>query len=417
VTALVLFCGAGGSSLGVHEALPGACVVGIDHDADSCRTHQAAGFGTVRADIASLGPERFASFEGIWLSPPCTAFSSAGKREGIDQVPAVLAYLRTWQPSDGLAWHGKDPLVWLVTEPLRWVLVARPQWVVLEQVPQVLPIWQATERRMRQAGYWTWCGVLNAADYSVPQTRRRALLLASRLRPVQPPEPTHAEHPVLRLDGTQASPWVSMAEALGIDPGWNLEQIRGAGMNERHGERPPRLASKPAFTVTGSESGSALRRWRFRAGPQSRATERPVTKPAPTIVAATDNGGTMWVLDTRRSQRPDGSTQRAPLDAPAPTVTTAPGMWIFDRPATTVMGTPRVSPPDAHHPYQGQGHASTRSIMVTLDQLAALQDFPPSYRFVGNKSSVSRQIGNAVPRSLARACVAAVAGVQKEAVA
>ena len=34
-----------------------------------------------------------------------------------------------------------------------------------------------------------------AADYGVPHTRTRAILMASRVRTVTPPEPTHAEHP------------------------------------------------------------------------------------------------------------------------------------------------------------------------------------------------------------------------------
>ncbi len=339
------FCGAGGSSLGIHQALPTATVVGIDSDHDACATHRRAGFATIRADVASYPLERCSGAEGTWHSPPCTAFSSAGKRTGMAHVAALLDYLRTWQPGDP-TWTG-DPLVWLVTEPLRWTLTLRPQWVACEQVPQVLPLWQATAERLRQVGYSTWAGSLNTADYGVPQTRTRAILMASRVRTAHPPVPTHAEHPQVRLDGTEELPWVSMAEALG----WGI-------------------TDRPCFTVTAGGTGSGGGPEPFgahargvigRFGPQAHATVRSIHEPAPTILASLDNGGARWVLDTHRGQRAAGSTQTRPLDQPAPSVT---------------------------------GKA-------TPEELATLQGFPPGHAFVGNKSSRVEQIGNAVPPALA----------------
>lgn len=46
--------------------------------------------------------------------------------------------------------------------------------------------------------------------------------------------------------------------------------------------------------------------------------------------------------------------------------------------------------------------------MLQPRELAAAQGFPASYQFSGNKTEITRQIGNAVPRRLARALVAAV---------
>jgi trans-aconitate methyltransferase len=51
---LVLFCGAGGSTIGVHRALPDAEIIGIDNDRDACATHRTAGFPTIRADLSQL---------------------------------------------------------------------------------------------------------------------------------------------------------------------------------------------------------------------------------------------------------------------------------------------------------------------------------------------------------------------------
>ena len=305
-----LFCGAGGASLGIHAAMPEAQIVGIDNDRDACATHVAAGYtGTLRADITTLVPTDYGPADGLWASPPCPAFSSAGERAGVAQLDDVIRHVMTWQPHDGIGWDG-DPLIWLVTEPLRWVTALVPEWVVCEQVPAVLPIWEATALRLRELGYWAWAGVLNSADYGVPQTRERAMLLASCMYPIEPPVPTHAKHPRWRLDGTEELPWVSMAEALGLD-------------NE-------------------------------------------------------DN------LQTNRGQDADGNRQEVAVTRPAPTVSTkASGQWTHSRQ------------------------------QVTLEELATLQGFPAGYPFQGNKTSIARQIGNAVPPPLARACVQAVTGLQR----
>src|SRR5690606_37870098 len=75
----------------------------------------------------------------------------------------------------------------------------------------VLPLWSALAHVLERHGFSTWAGVLCAADYGVPQTRRRAVLMASRVRAAMPPTPTHAEMPGMFGE----RPWVSMAEALG----------------------------------------------------------------------------------------------------------------------------------------------------------------------------------------------------------
>ncbi len=50
----------------------------------------------------------------------------------------------------------------------------------------------------------------------------------------------------------------------------------------------------------------------------------------------------------------------------------------------------------------------TRLRRLTIDEAAAIQSFPRSYRFFGGQSSVFKQIGNAVPCDLAAAVGSAV---------
>lgn len=166
--------------------------IGIEWDRDACLTRKAAGHLTVRADVAQYPPEAFRGAWGLIASPPCPDFSAAGS---------------------GLGRAGKSG--WLVDVPRRWVEVLRPEWVACEQVPGALPVWREHAHAYRELGYSAWCGVLNAADYGVPQTRKRAILLASRVRPVGPPEPTHAREPMADLFGPGLEPWVTMADALG----------------------------------------------------------------------------------------------------------------------------------------------------------------------------------------------------------
>lgn len=67
-------------------------------------------------------------------------------------------------------------------------------------------------------GYSTWTGFLHSEQYGVPQTRKRAYLIARRDGGVaEPPTPTHSKYysrTPQKLD-VGVDKWVSMAQALG----------------------------------------------------------------------------------------------------------------------------------------------------------------------------------------------------------
>src|SRR5688572_18060095 len=77
-------------------------VVGVEWDHAACRTATAAGHRRVRADVATYPVERFAGAEGVIASPPCPAFSRAGKKAGMADVPRLLDVLAGstggWRP-------------------------------------------------------------------------------------------------------------------------------------------------------------------------------------------------------------------------------------------------------------------------------------------------------------------------------
>jgi len=121
------------------------------------------------------------------------------------------------------------------------------------------------------------------------------------------------------------------------------------------------------------------------------------------------------VLHTNRDQRPDGSRQTRGIDAPAPAFSAkAGGQWIFERPATTVQGDPRLAPPG--HRYREGGEPQFEedalrlsvedALRLSVEDALRLQSFPADYPVQGTKTKQFEQIGNAIPPLLAKAVLA-----------
>lgn len=355
----------------------------MEWDGPSCKTRSAVGLLTVRTDVATYPPERFIGATGVIGSPPCQTFSSAGKGAGM-----------------------ADPRGRLVHEPMRYARIIRPRWVALEQVKEVLPYWRWIGQELRELGYSVWTGILNAADYGVPQVRKRAILLASLDRQVQPPAPTHSKHGAGDLFGGQLPKWVTMAEALG----WGLTE-------------------RPAYVVASADGGGdhsggsgqrrmirkaqAEGRWALQGNQKPGGTDELIRRSVdePSISITTQGNSYKWLRSPGRSygapsRRADASTE------PAPTVALGhnASAWCWERPATTVMGDQRVFPPGGHHPDNGKDPKSWSSNAVPVEawELGVLQGFPADHPWQAPR--VSAQIGNAIPPPLAEACLRAIIG-------
>lgn len=170
--AIDLFCGAGGMSLGFEQA-GFDVVVAVDADAIHAAVH-AKNFPrelTICADVAQLGGDdirkvaklKRKQIDVVFGGPPCQGFSAGGMKRPDDERN------------------------YLLLEFARLVGELQPRYFVMENVDQLLSsrnhkLLQRFKRKIKRAGYSLVediC-VLNAADFGVPQRRRRAFVMGAR---------------------------------------------------------------------------------------------------------------------------------------------------------------------------------------------------------------------------------------------
>ncbi|MET9761745.1 DNA cytosine methyltransferase [Streptomyces sp. NPDC006372] len=398
---LDLFAGPGGWShalnvLGVRD-------VGLEWDEWACMTRAAAGQLTIRTDVAMYPVRPFLGRTvGLIASPPCQAWSMAGKRLGLVDQPLVhqaVADLAAGHDTRAkLLASCQDARSLLAAEPMRYLnalnTAGEPEWVAMEEVPDVLPLWRQYAAILRRWGFSVWTGILNAADYGVPQTRKRAILLASRVRTAEPPTPTHAR--VTEPDslfGPGRTRWVSMAEALGWGATDRPVPTVCAGGGPGGGPEPFPSGSRKTLSDArdrstwaprvGAEIVRASRRegtgWATRPG-ENRST----TAPAPTFTAEAHRWS--WSL---RSNNQANATFRS-IEEPA-------GTLFFGHRANECTW---IAEPVGTQP-NNETAAAPEPIRITAREAGILQTFPAHYPWQGNKGQQFSQIGNAVPPLLA----------------
>ena len=359
--AVDLFAGPGGWD--VAAASLGLRAVGVELDEDACRTAVAAGHARVRADVTTLPLQLYEGVPGLLGSPPCPTFSMAGHGSGRHDLPLLLQAIKllgTGEDPCDLVSACRDERTALTLEPLRWMLSLNSVWAAWEQVPAVLPVWEACAAVLRERGYSVATGVLNAEEYGVPQSRRRAVLLANRTTEVCLPTPTHSRYAKGR-NRVQPGvlPWVGLGDALTWDGEATVTSNYGSGGDPK--ARGKRTSNEPAATVT-SKVDRNMVQFALASGTRSNASIRKNDEPSPTL--AFGNDSTSFVL--------------VPL-----------GTVVGEIPSLKAEGV---------------------SSRLTVEEAGVLQTFPRDYPWVGNRSSRFQQVGNAVPPLLARTAILSALG-------
>jgi DNA (cytosine-5)-methyltransferase 1 len=216
LTAVDLFSGCGGLSLGLKEAgFRVLASVEIDTKAQATYKQNHADVRLYGQDIRSLSPEQLMLDAGIEPGdldllagcPPCQGFSRLRTRNKQSSV--------------------EDPRNDLVAEFARFVSAMRPKTVMLENVPALAKDSRFTLMReqLETLDYQVVVHVLDAADYAVPQRRKRLIMLASHVH-----TPQIAEKEAIRVTVRQA------LAGLGA-PSETKDKLHGLGENRSEAVR------------------------------------------------------------------------------------------------------------------------------------------------------------------------------------
>ena len=157
MTLVDLFAGCGGMTRGFEDSGAFRSVFAVEFDRDAAATY-AANFGDHVACGRIEDVAAFPSADVVIGGPPCQGFSPLN-REAV-----------------GFERRG------LWTEYLRALEAAEPQAFVMENVPELLRSAEYAEfqKRAEALGFSVDGEILNAADFGVPQRRRRAIVIGTR---------------------------------------------------------------------------------------------------------------------------------------------------------------------------------------------------------------------------------------------
>lgn len=338
-TVIDLFAGAGGFTQG-FASLGFRPVWANDFDAACVRTY-ALNFGAhaVAGDIQEIVErgDAIPRADVVIGGPPCQGFSLLNKNRATDARKGL--------------WRA----YWTIVER------ARPSVFVMENVPELLVSEEFVEfRRTAEAAGWRLAAdVLSAADYGVPQKRRRAIVIGSRVGTPSLPGPTHADPRFAAELGL--APWLRVRDAIAKLPrpkGTSLREDAGAPLDLHFGRAPTAKSLARYRAVPAGGNRFDLQKNRLDLTPEC------------------------WIKKT------DGGTDLF-------------GRLWWDRPSVTIRT-------EFFKPEKGRYLHPVQDRPITHREAARLQTFPDTFRFTGTKTEIARQIGNAVPCLLAVAIAAEV---------
>lgn len=352
-TVVDLFAGVGGMSLGFKQA-GFDIVLANEYDPEIAsaysRNHRETKM--IVSDVRDLDLSgtfgRYSTDVSVVIGgPPCQGFSQKGSRKTIH-----------------------DERNFLFRNFVEVVGYLKPEYFVMENVPNLLTSEGGLFKRelielFEGMGYSVNAKVLNASDFGIPQTRRRAIILGKRgSRSVMHPEPLREE----------VSVWDAISDLNYLSSG--------------EGEFMAKYITPPLTRYQ-----SELRK------NSSMLFNHVATKHSPVAVERmmlVPPNCTRKVLPVEHRTKSiySGTWTRLSAEGKAPTITTR-----FDTPSSGQFT----------HPYLNRA--------LTVREAARIQSFPDDFVFSGTKMGQMRQVGNAVPPKLAKqiadSIVSDIEGVEK----
>lgn len=338
---LDLFCGAGGFSCGIDSVNGFSTAIGVDFDSNVLKTYKKniKGCITICGDLTNkelkneiVDKAKKMGVNMIIGGPPCQGFSSKGKNLGLD-----------------------DPRNFLFKEYVKLVELILPEVFVIENVKNLLTavdgyfLKQILES-FHKLGYILNYGVLNAANFGVPEHRERAIIIGSRSKSIKLPQPRNTN--------------VTVRDAIS-----DLAYLESG-----EGEDESEYITNPQSDYQKLMRKNSSKLYNHKATSHSRVAIDKL-KMIPVEGDKSSLPKELW-----GKQQFTTTWSRLVWDEQSPTIDTR-----FDTPSNG-----RNS-----HPYLNRA--------ITTREAARIQSFPDTYIFYGKKTSVCKQIGNAVPPLLAKA--------------
>lgn len=335
-TFLDLFSGAGGLSFGLQSA-GWTPLLAIDCWRDAAATYRwnQPGHPIWETDVATIQRRdlyRRLEAQPDWVvgGPPCQGFSTVGKRLRED-------------PRNGLFLHFANV-----------VKDFRPSGFILENVLGLkdMRFAEHVQSVFEDLGYRVAFHVLTAADYGVPQLRRRVVFVGHRERGIfLGPERTH-------FPGKHVTVWDAIGDLPSLEPGQTAASYTA-----------PAATSYQRLMREGSTS--------LQGHTASQHPHRLVE-----AIAHIPDGGNRRDIPAEFQPRSGFHNSYSRLSSRAPAVAVTSNM---SKPSAT----------RCIHPFQHRG--------LTAREGARLQSFPDRYHFLGGHVSQRLQVANAVPPLLANA--------------
>lgn len=389
-----LFAGAGGFSAGFagykpNGVSPFTSVAAVEFDEAAASTY-AANFGDSHVypgDIAGFDATPFkGTVDVIMGGPPCQGFSGLGKQ------------------------NPDDPRNELWQEYVKVVAKVHPKLFVIENVDRFLKSPQFNDLRTASEtpghplyDYTVVPAMMNAADYGVPQARRRVIVICTRKdlgAPLVHPDTTHAKNGrLVDVDSEQESLFAGSA----IKPRWEpASTIFAKSAKRRLLTQMPEPRGRKAL-VQGVPGHYLTTDLHFGRNPEVISRAR--------YMAIPENGnrnslrGVSYRLDPAGNIRLSTEVDYEKLDGPEFYLSTQ--SWDNHNSGSgDVMGRLRKHTPSVtirtefYKPEKGRYLHPTEHRPITHYEAALIQGFPEDFKWYGTKVQIARQIGNAVPVGL-----------------